>query len=336
MFDLAPLETWHLILFLALFIMIYLAIGRIIKNKPQFLKVKDKPIIYIGWLIPIAITTATWFVLDDTKKLIGITAVAVITILIGRLDERITLSPARQLFWQIVAIVTVVSLGWNIPYVSNPWTNGIIILDTISIGTWIIPGSILAAIWLLFITNAINWFDGVDGLAGSISLIAFGALAAVSILPSTQDSTTLILALIGAATTMAFLMWNFPPAKAYLGTSGTWFIGIYIGLVAMYGGGKMVTTLVVLALPALDAIIVAISRIISGKAPWKGDKKHLHHKMIAKGFSPTTITILAIIATLALAWVGIVLPTQNKLAVLLILACIFALSIRNVSYKKRI
>ena len=165
--------------------------------------------------------------------------------------------------------------------------------------------------------NAVNWIDGVDGLAASIVLIACLALIAISLLPATQDMETLGLSLIAAAALLAFLIWNISPAKAYLGTIGSWFIGLYIALAAIHGGGKIVTTALVLALPTLDAIFVVATRLIHKQKPWQGDtQNHLHHRLLSIGIPPSHITAAAVVVTITLAAAAVLLPTSGKIVAL--------------------
>jgi UDP-N-acetylmuramyl pentapeptide phosphotransferase/UDP-N-acetylglucosamine-1-phosphate transferase len=165
--------------------------------------------------------------------------------------------------------------------------------------------------------NTLNWLDGTDGLAGATAAVAFGTLALVSLLPSTQDSRTLAVASIGGATSMAFLIWNWPPARFQLGTSGVWFLGLYLGLAAIVGGGKIATTLLVLAWPAADAASVIVQRLAEGKAPWRGDRtRHLHYRLRAAGFSDRSIVLLATLVSAVCGLGAVLLQTSHKVLLL--------------------
>jgi len=169
----------------------------------------------------------------------------------------------------------------------------------------------------LLLINAMNWLDGVDGLASGVGVVALFTLAAVSLLPSTQDSMTLSLALVGAGATLGFLVWNWSPARVYLGTTGSWFIGLYIGMVAIVGGGKIVTTLLVLAIPVIDLGSVTVQRLLAGSAPWRGDTvRHLHHRLLAKGWSPQLISAAAMSLTAILGVIAIGWQTKYKVVAL--------------------
>lgn len=241
-----------------------------------------------GPVIIIVITLASFLVLlDDELLRAGVTLAAVLTLIIGTLDERHNLSPGVQLLGQALIVSTVVLTGWTIPYITNPLGPGIIYLPTVI-------GALLAALWLIILMNTINWLDGSDGLAGSVGVVAFITLIAISLLPTTYDTQTLFLALIGLGATAAFLVWNWPPAKVYLGTTGSWWLGLYLGLVAIAGQGKIATTVLVLALPLLDAIYVIIKRLLAGQPPWRGDTaSHFHHRLRARGVSPRAICLIA-------------------------------------------
>jgi len=185
--------------------------------------------------------------------------------------------------------------------------------------------------------NAINWLDGVDGLAPSVSLVALLSLALLTLLPSVQDANTLSLALIGAGGTLGLLLWNFPPAKIWLGTSGSWWLGLYLGLVAVMTGGKIVTTLLVLAIPVLDFIFVTGQRIMAGRPPWQGDTtRHLHFRLLAGGYTDRQIVFIAIIASTLLGWAAITLQTYQKMIAFLLAAImLFVISLKLVWPRKQ-
>ena len=252
------------------------------------LLLKPHPRRLAGPIIIVVITVAAFFVLlDNHLRGLGLILGAVLTLLIGILDDRRKLSPLTQFLGQGVIVAAVVLSGWSFSYITNPAGPGLIYLSPAL-------GILLAALWLIFLMNAINWLDGSDGLAGSVGVVAFLTLTVVSLLPATQDESTFNLALIGLGATFAFLVWNWPPAKIFLGTSGSWWLGLYLGLTAISGQGKIATTLLVLSLPLLDAIFVIVKRLLAGQAPWRGDTvSHLHHRLRASGLSPRAICATA-------------------------------------------
>lgn len=315
MFDFTPLTTARLLLLLAALIGTSILIRALLKTHPRWLQAAGPP--YFAGSLIAAVVFLLGFAVLPFQLALGLSLAGLLILLIGRQDELRSLSPRRQLFWQIIIAVLVVSFGWTIPHISHPFNSGIISL------AW--GGGLLAAIWILLLMNAINWLDGSDGLAGTVSLAGFITLAAISLLPQTQDGTTLSLALIGIGATLGFLIWNVPPARVYLGTTGSWFLGLYLAATAIIGGGKIATALLVLSLPILDLLAVIFQRWRKRQAIWQGDTQHhLHYRLRSLGLPPVFIATLLGGASLSLGLLGIVLQTRQKIVALIVVALLFA------------
>ncbi|MEX1112587.1 MAG: MraY family glycosyltransferase [Candidatus Andersenbacteria bacterium] len=328
--DTSIIQPWHLYALLGVFVITYFLIGSLGREQ------KAGKIPAIGTVLAVVVAVAAFWVVDDPRLQYGLGLAAIIAIIAGKADEVGKLTVGGQLFWQLLIAAVLVLAGWTIPYITNPFDAGIIDLSWQQVGAVLIPGSILAFIWIVFFVNAINWIDGVDGLAASVLSIAFITLIVVSLLPQTQDSTTLALAVIGLGAIAAFFIWNYPPAKVYLGTTGAWFMGMYAALVAMHGGGKIVTTALVLALPAIDALFVISKRLLSGQRPWQGDRvSHIHHRLLAFGFSPRSIILMATIFSVILAAAGIAAATSTKIILLIVISIGFFLASLHVILKGR-
>lgn len=318
-FDLTPLTAssiWFLgISFCVTFFLLSWLLG---PRKPFLRNVTDKTAVYYGGVVLVAVITILAYIATaDAWLRIGLSAVGFLVLIIGIIDESIKLSPRTQLIWQIIIAIIVVSCGWTIRHVSNPVAPGVISFIPII-------GGVVAVVWLLLLMNAVNWIDGSDGLASGVSSIAFATLAAVCLLPSVQDNHTLTLALIGLGASVGFLIWNFYPARVHLGTTGAWFLGIYLGLVAIVGGGKIVTTLLVLALPLLDLVFVVGQRLVHRRAPWKGDtENHLHYRLKSWGLKPRLIFMGVMAFSSILGVSAIALQTTQKIMALGVAAGVF-------------
>ncbi len=317
-FDVTLFSLTHLLLFAGCFLGVWLGAAWVIHYRPQPLQVKGQPQIMYGGsvLIAVIILASAYVLQSDVRLWASFCLAAILITIIGYWDERKTLASGYQFLGQIAAAAIVVTGGWVIPYISNPWGASVLSLQWFSWGFWLFPSAVISILWLLALMNAVNWLDGVDGLVSSVIAVVFAALIAISLLPATQDALTLALAVIGLGATSGFLIWNASPAKIYLGTTGSWLLGLYVGLVALVGGGKIVTTMLVLAWPIVDAAAVIIQRLILKQKPWEGDKRHWHWRLLARGLSPGTIVVLAVVVSLFLAVAGIVLPTSGKIAVL--------------------
>lgn len=308
-FDLSLLTALQPLLFILSFAGVFAALKIIVRFLPATR--------YAGSVLIGSILIINFFLLEPPLFL-GLLVSSIIILLVGTLDEVYKLSAAKQLVAQVAVAATAVTGGWAIHYISNPLAGGVFELKL---------GWLATIIWLVFLINTINWSDGLDGLAGGLGTVAFFVIAAITLLPAIQDELTLNLALVGAGAFLGFLIWNWSPARVYLGTSGSWFLGLYLGLAAIIGGGKIATTLLVLAIPALDTFFVIIQRLLDKRAPWTGDKtRHLHHRLLRLGFSPAAITALAIVAATIFGVAAVVLQTQQKLMLLFAIGIVFALA----------
>lgn len=319
-FDITLLSAWHFVLLLGVFVAMYALLNHLIRTRPVAWRVHStgKPIYFAGWLLALLITIPASFVLHDMRLAIGLIGATIMIILIGRLDEDRSISVRRQLFWQALIAAWAIYFGWTIPYISNPVGDGIIVVSI---------GGIAAFIWLMVCMNAMNFLDGTDGLATLVGIIAFLALVGISLLPATQDPVTLVLSLTAMGALLAFFLWNAPSARVYLGTSGSWFLGLFLGMTAIIGGGKIATAFIVLALPVLDALFVVVYRMIVRKDPTKGDTtSHIHHRLQTAHISPWGILLIIGGMTGVLAVVAVVFPTHIKLSALIVFACIFFFS----------
>lgn len=191
-----------------------------------------------------------------------------------------------KLVAQIISAVIVVICGIRIENISLPFVENKIIVNQVF-------SYILTAGWIVGITNAINLIDGLDGLSSGVCLISCLSLLIIfSLNGSPIIAIILITALAGAL--VGFLPFNFSPAKTYIGDTGSNFMGFSLSIISILGIAKTYTALVliapiiVLALPIFDTLFAIIRRIIKGKsikAIMKPDKGHIHHRLMARGYS---------------------------------------------------
>ena len=223
----------------------------------------------------------------------------VIMFSIGLYDDFKHINPPIKLAFQILAATLVIFFGGN----------------TINFFRWPIANILLTYFWLVGITNAINLLDNMDGLAGGVSLIASGFLSVF--FWKTGYPELLILSLALAGSILGFLVFNFPPAKIFMGDSGSMLLGFSLAALAVARRTQAsnifaivgVPTLVFL-LPILDTGLVAITRILRGQSPAIGGTDHTSHRLVAFGLSEKQavlvlygITIISGLASIGLeAW----------------------------------
>lgn len=211
-------------------------------------------------------------------------------IIVGSIDDVYELPAWPQLLAQLAAAGILLAYGIRIDVLRNPFVQH---SSMISLGFWQYPITIL---WVVGVINAINWIDGVDGLAAGVCAIAAGTLAIMGIRADYPTISLIAMALVGGC--LGFLVYNFNPAKIFMG-GGALFIGFIIAAISACGAFKVATTvalgapLIVLGLPITDVIFVIFRRFTHGKPIYKADKSHLHHRLLAYGFSQRqTVLIL--------------------------------------------
>ena len=209
--------------------------------------------------------------------------------LLGITDDLLQLSPYLRLVFQILIASYAISSGIvieNIDFSYFGIKNFIVNLPEIL-------SYLISIFWLVGITNAINWIDGVDGLASSITAISTLGFVLVSIKFGNFDSAFLGCALLGA--NLGFLRFNIRPASIYMGDGGSYFIGFTLASLSITSTLNSYQVLVphlailILLIPISDMGIVILKRIFSGKSPFLPDKNHIHHRLMATGLSESKV-----------------------------------------------
>lgn len=247
---------------------------------------------------------------------LGLGVATLIIVAVGLWDLRRGLSPLLQLLGQVLASGSAVFIGGvALEYVTNP-LGGLITLNQWEIGGFPLLGAVLTVVWMLVLMNAVNFLDGMDGLAAVASTIGFLTIGVVSLLPHVAEPTVALPAFLAAGATAGFLFWNFPPAHLVLGTPGSWFLGFLLAVLSVQGSSKIATLAVVGAIPLLDAVSVTIARLRRGASPFRGDRTHLHHRLLARGWSPWSVLALYTVLSSGLAIAAVTLPTPFKVLLL--------------------
>lgn len=242
------------------------------------------------------------------KNLFGLIVGGVIIMVGGYLDDKYNFKPWQQLISPILACLFVIGFGIGINYISHPF-HGLIYLDKYY---WVlfwkngIPytitlfADIFTFIWLMIMMYTTKFLDGLDGLVSGIGGIGGLIIFFLSITAISNQPETALISIIFAAACFGFLVFNFNPAKIFLGEGGSLFIGFMLGSLAIVSGGKIATTLLILGIPLLDAVWVVLRRvIIEKKSPFKGDKRHLHHRLLEAGLTHRQAVLILYFITLS-------------------------------------
>lgn len=213
--------------------------------------------------------------------------------LLGLVDDIYNLNAKFKLIIQLTIATIVYLLGVKIDILFNPFG------DAINLGVFSYPITIL---WIVGVTNAINFIDGIDGLAGSVITVDSVALALIAFAMTPAQPVTALIAFILAGSMLAFLTFNFNPAKIFMGDSGALFSGFLLATLSIAGVMKGATLAIllpflVLAVPIMDITYSSLRRIMKGTSPFVADAEHIHHKLLKAGFSQKkTVAILTSVA----------------------------------------
>ncbi len=266
----------------------------------------------------------------DTQSAIMIYGLAIINILIltvGLVDDLLKLKARDKLFLQILISSLLYVVGFRIEILTNPFGPDLY-LQYLSF-----PFTLF---WFLAISNAINLIDGLDGLAAGISLISGIVLCLVGLISG--NPLVLYLSLILVAGNLAFLRYNFYPAKIFMGDAGSLFNGFNLAVLSVTGISqfKGVTAMtialpvVVMLFPIIDTIMAMVRRIRKKQSIFAADKEHIHHRLLKIGISQKGICYIAYFLTslFGLLAIGFYFSTKQifliALIILIILCFIFA------------
>jgi UDP-GlcNAc:undecaprenyl-phosphate GlcNAc-1-phosphate transferase len=246
-------------------------------DQPSARKVHASPVpllggvaIYLSFLAALLLFSDAFYV----NQVIGIILGATWVSLLGIWDDWQTLRPLVKLGGQFLGIAILIITGVQVEFLRNPALN-----------------ILVTAAWMVGITNAVNFLDNMDGLSGGVAAIASGWFLVLSLMNGQILVAPFAAALLGAS--LGFLVYNFNPARIFMGDAGSLFLGFMLAAVGLKlrfpGQPDTVTWMIpvlVLGVPVLDMTLVTISRLRRGVNPWTtAGKDHLSHRLVAMGMS---------------------------------------------------
>jgi UDP-GlcNAc:undecaprenyl-phosphate GlcNAc-1-phosphate transferase len=242
---------------------------------------------------------------------------------LGLLDDFINLIAPRKFFLQVLAAL-VVSLGpFRIDQLALPFVEG-----AISLGWLAYP---ITIIWIVSISNAVNLIDGADGLAGGVAAIAALFIGTIAAHAGSITLGLLAFALVGAV--VGFLVYNFPPARIFMGDSGSLLLGFLLATLPLLGldtgaGFPAMPVITLLFLPILDTLMAISRRISRGLPVHQADREHIHHRLIDRGFGPRRLLLTiyaasAVLGLTALSWFILPAPYNGLLDLAVWIAAIW-------------
>ncbi|MFU2206929.1 glycosyltransferase family 4 protein [Streptococcus pluranimalium] len=193
---------------------------------------------------------------------------------------------------------------------------------------------VLTIIWIVSITNAINLIDGLDGLVAGVSMISLATMGMVSyfFLPQVDLFLTMTIFLLIAAI-LGFFPYNYHPAIIYGGDTGALFIGFMIGVLSLQGlknstAVAVVTPVIILGVPIVDTAVAIVRRKLSGRKISEADKMHLHHRLLAMGFTHRGAVLVVYGIAILFSLIALLLNISSRLGgILLMVGVLFALEV---------
>lgn len=298
-------------------------------DKPNQRKVHQKIMPRLGGLaIYISFVIGVMVSQQDSPQLMAIMIGSTIIIITGIFDDMYEISAKMKFLGQIVAALIVVFLGGvQVEFINLPFTEGVLHFGLLSV-----PITIL---WIVGITNAINLIDGLDGLAAGVSSIALITISIMAII--IPNPFVLVIGTILLASTLGFLVYNFHPAKIFMGDTGALFLGYMIAVLSLLGFKNitmisLIIPIIILGVPISDTFYAILRRLVNKKPLSSPDKSHLHHCLLSSGFSHRQ-TVLLIYAMAAFFGLAAIIISQAKLVGSIVLIIVLVIAIELIAEK---
>jgi UDP-GlcNAc:undecaprenyl-phosphate GlcNAc-1-phosphate transferase len=232
-------------------------------------------------VLPLVDNLVTRQLAGQWQGVVAVLASSTLVFLFGVYDDLKGTSAKWKFVAQGAAAVLLYYMGGRVDAVTIPFVGSFELPPVLGFG--------VTLLWVVGISNAFNLIDGMDGLATGASLFAALVMLGVSLVNGRVLVTVVSIALVGAL--IGFLRYNFNPASIFLGDSGALFIGFLLAALSVTGTQKASTVVAVaiplmaFALPVIDTGFSIARRFVSGKPLFEGDREHIHHKLLERGWS---------------------------------------------------
>lgn len=232
----------------------------------------------------------------------------------GSLDDRFDIPAKFAVIGPVLAALIAIAFGIEVDKLTNP-LGGVIVLQS-----W--QSDILVFVWLMLVMYTTKFLDGLDGLATGVSAIGTFMVMCLALTVAYFQMDVAVLASVCLGAMLGFLVYNFNPARIFLGEGGSTFVGFALGTLAVISGGKLATALLVIAIPFMDVIWIIVRRFRAGGMArvFTGDRKHLHHRLLDRGWSQRRIVFAYYLVATAFGLSTLFLQSKQKLIALAALA----------------
>ena len=285
-------------------------------------RMHNHPIPRLGGLaIALAFILTTLLTVEMDQQMQGIMLGGIVILVLGVLDDSLTLPALPKFVVQIVAATIVVSHGCTIRFITNPLSSEV--GACIDLGILAAPVTI---IWIVTLTNAVNFIDGLDGLAVGVSGISAGTMLVISLLVAEPQVALVMACLLGAC--IGFIPYNKNPASIFMGDTGATFLGFILaamsiqGLFKLYAIISFVVPFLILGVPIFDITFAVLRRLAKHHNPMKADREHIHHRLIDMGFSQKQTVAITYTLTGILGLAAVLLTSSGEVKTLILIGSV--------------
>lgn len=292
----------------------------------------DNPLIMSSWLagtqgLALAIACTLMFIL-------------------GAWDDLKTLGPARKFGIQICLGTLVYFAGFKISGITHPFTLGLLPLGAFEY--------VVTLLWIIGVTNAVNLIDGLDGLAPGVSVIAASTMIPIAFINGDAASAVVLMVLAGSI--LGFMRYNISPAKIFMGDSGSLVLGFLLAVLSVKSSTKgttvfaLIVPVLALGLPIMDTLLAMIRRLLGSfvgdkkqtaplriKAVFRPDRGHIHHKLVANGFSSQRAVLVLYAVSCLLGLCAFAVTVANNVVastILVVLGIACFVGVRKLNYRE--
>ena len=253
----------------------------------------------LGWIPVDFVRRVLVFRPNDLWELSGLAIGSTVMLMVGILDDRFGIRGRQKLFGQFVATTILIIFGYH--------------FDKITLGSYTVEFDVFSVLfvyaWVLAAVNSVNLLDGADGIAATIGIVMSVSLCLMAIYLGQMVNAIVAIAIAGGL--VGFLRYNFPPAKVYLGDTGSMLIGFVLSALAIRCTFKQTSAfaffapLALLAIPFIDTAAAIIRRRLTGRSIFAVDRGHLHHSLMKFGYSPRVSLLWVLLLCLTTATGGV-------------------------------
>mgnify|MGYP005807829729 FL=1 len=293
-------------------------------DMPNERKVHKKPMPRLGGLAIYGSFIIGYMIYGTVStQMLSVLIGGFIIIITGMIDDIKPIKARYKFLAQVVAAIILVVYGEL--YFERITLFGLVF----EFPTWI--NIILSIIFVVACVNIINLIDGLDGLAAGISTIYFITIAIIGFVLNSLGGLDVILAVIMIGSTMRFLVHNYPPAKIFMGDTGSMFLGFMIAVIALLGYKvatmtSIIIPIILLTIPIFDTLFAIIRRVLKGESIGTPDKEHLHHQLLRMTSSTKKTVIIIYIINILFSATSILFvlgDNQQAIALYVVLMIFF-------------